>query len=121
MTVLEDFLYWILGIQEDDPLPHEINYVYFLITFSNNTCTLVYAGSENFEKQLVNFEYFPLEAQYFYNQTFNQITEINLALLALKQLLEDSFDNKKFKIMFKNKKIYFGEFAKSVTIFENNI
>lgn len=121
MTALEDFLYWVLGIQEDDPLPYEINYIYFLISFSNNACTLVYAGSENFEKQPVNFEYFPLEAQYFYNQTFNQITEINLALLALKQLLEDSFDNPEFKKMFKNKKIYFGEFAKSVTIFDNNI
>lgn len=121
MTVLEDFLYWVLGIQEDDPLPYEINYIYFLISFSNNACTLVYVGSENFEKQPVNFEYFPLEAQYFYNQTFNQITEINLALLALKQLLEDSFDNPEFKKMFKNKKIYFGEFAKSVTIFDNNI
>lgn len=119
MTVIEDFKRWIIGMQEDDPLPYEIRYVYFLITFTNNSCSLMFCGSENFEKQLINFEYFPLEAQYFFNPTLSQITELNLAMIVLKQLLEDCFDDNAFKKVFKGKHIYYGEYANKVMRFDN--
>ena len=106
MTVLEDFYSWIIGIEEDDPLPYEIKHVYFAIDFKNNICSLSYGGNEQYNNPIVNFEYFPLESQFFKNETFNNILEINLAILEVKQLLDDCFKKSDFKKIFENKNIY---------------
>ena len=106
MTVVEDFYFWITGIEEDDPIPYEIRYVYFSISFKNNICNLCYGGNENYQEEVINFDYFPLEAQFFLNNSFNSISEINLALLELKHLLDDCFEKNEFKNIFKDKKIY---------------
>lgn len=112
MTVLEDFYFWITGIEEDDPLPYEIKYVYFALSFKNNMCCLSYGGNENYDEIVTSFEYFPLEAQFFKNEDFNQIIEINLAKLEVKQLLDDCFKNLEFKKIFEGKKIFICEIGK---------
>ena len=111
MTVYEDFYAWITGIEEDDPLPHEINYVYFAVSFKNDICSLCYGGTENYESHQIDFEYFPLEAQFFYNESFNQIAEIETALLTLKNLLDDCFKKSSFKQIFKGKTVIICEFG----------
>ena len=112
MTVLEDFYNWIIGIEEDDPVPYEIKHMYFAISFQNNICCLCYGGTELYQNNVINFEYFPLEAQFFHNQSFNNLTEVNLAMLQLKQLLDDCIDKKQFKNIFRDKKIYICELGK---------
>lgn len=118
MTVLEDFYSWILNIEEDDPIPYEIKYIYFVISFRNNICSLAMGGKEIHSLSPINFEYFPLEAQFFNNESFMQLTEINLAKLELKQLLEDCFTQTKFKDIFFDKQIYFGEYGQELIEFK---
>ena len=118
MTVLEDFFLWIVGIEEDDPLPYEIKYIYFSVSFANDICSLCYGGTEDFQKTVVNFDYFPLEAQFFCNSSFNNITEINLAFLELKHLLDDCFDNPIFAHIFNDKNVYICEAGRECFLYK---
>jgi hypothetical protein len=110
----EDFLFWITSLVEDDPIPHEIKHLYFLISFKNNICSLSFAGSEIFYNPLYNFEFYPLEAYFFKNESFNNIKEIYVAKSAVKDLLEKSLENFYFAQIFKGKSVHVCEREKQV-------
>lgn len=63
--IFKDFLDWLNGIQEDEPIPLEVNYIYFILDFSQNDIVLSYTGDENFLTKLDYGFYSPLEGQYF--------------------------------------------------------
>ena len=56
---MEEFFYWLTDIQEGEPLPYEINYVYFCVHKENGGAYFAYYGSEFFQDIALNFEYFP--------------------------------------------------------------
>lgn len=64
-----EFNEWLIGIEEDEPLPYEINLVTFIISKNSNLYSLAYSGHEQTTlEKLVAGEYIPLEGQYFYNK-----------------------------------------------------
>lgn len=113
MTMPEDFVFWIKSIVEDDPIPYEIEHIYFALSLKNKISSLSLGGRELETEIIGNFEYYPLEAQFFFNQTFNNITDPYLAKLAVKELLDYALKDSEIKKIFKNKKLYIGEFQKS--------
>lgn len=61
-----NFCNWLVGIQEDDPLPFEIKNIYFIVEFKQNDIVISYSADD---KTLISFDYgtyFPIEAQYFF-------------------------------------------------------
>jgi len=67
-TIFTNFKYWLMSIEEDDPLPYEIKYALFILNFNNNSINLCFSGSEIQLKFFEPSTYFPLESQYFYNK-----------------------------------------------------
>lgn len=114
MTMPEDFVFWIKSIVEDDPIPYEIDHLYFALSMKNKIASLCLGGREQNSEIIDDFEYFPLEAQFFFNRTFNNITDAYLAKLAIKQLLDYALDDVEIRKIFKNKKVYIGEFQRCV-------
>lgn len=106
MTIFEDFLFWVFAIIEDDPIPYEVKNVYFVISMQNNACALSLTGSELFESPVKSHEFFPLEAHYFKNLTYNEIKDIFIAKVTVKELIEKALENADFKRIFKNKSIH---------------
>lgn len=113
--IIKDFINWVEGIQEDEPIRIEANNVYFIVEFLQNDIVLSYSADE---RQFDVFDYgayFPLEAEYF-------------DCPMLKELARNMFDKKlvskayvknllfqvvltcsKKIVFFKNKTIFFGE------------
>ena len=106
MIIFEDFMFWIMSIMEDHPIPYEVKHLYFVISFNTGICSLVFVGTENFESPLTSFEYYPLEAQWFSSNTFHEIKEITLAKVTVKELIEKAFENSFFKREFTSKNIH---------------
>ena len=112
--IKQDFVEWIVGIQEDDPIFGEAKYVYFVVDFSQNNIQISYSADERIFTIFDYGSYFPLEAQ-------------NFDSFALKNLSVELFDKKNIskKLVFdmlknvcltsrridflKNKNIFFGE------------
>lgn len=63
--IFDDFLNWLNGIQEDEPIPLEVNYIYFILDFSQNDIVVSYSGDENLLDEFDYGFYSPLEGQYF--------------------------------------------------------
>ena len=115
MTIYEEFVFWILQILEDDPIPYEVKNLYFVINFKNSVCALSFVGTEIFESPLKNYEFYPLEAYWFRNQSFNQIKEIYTAKVTVKDLLEKALDeNPYFYQPFKNKTLHICEYGEQI-------
>ena len=106
-TMKEEFFLWLSGIEEDDPLPYEIGYVYFCVHRSNGGAYFAYYASENEQSLALNFDYFPLDGQYFYHEDI----EGGSQFYKLRSLVED-FLNSEESAFLKNKKIYIAEFGK---------
>lgn len=112
-TIENEFKQWLMGIQEDDPLPYEISYVYFLVDFLNNDIAVSYTGSD---RPLIIFDfamYCPLEAEYFFCSELRQIAQSRLNKQSKKQFLEQLTASilKVVKSLpfLKNKKVFVGE------------
>ena len=72
--IYKNFYYWLVGIQEDDPLPFEIKNIYFIVEFNQNEIVISYSADD---KTLNIFDYgtyFPLEAQYFFCSEFRELS-----------------------------------------------
>lgn len=115
-AISTDFASWLAGIEEDDPLPFEIEFVYFIYETKNNNLTLSYSASE---KELHIFDYAkycPLEAQFFDSQTLKQLSKeifekkLDVLLTELTNFLKRMCLNSKNRFSFlKDKKILFGK------------
>lgn len=114
MTIFEDFIFWVFSIEEDDPIPYEVFHLYFVISMRNNACALSLTGTEIFENPVTNFEFYPLEAYYFVNQTYNEIKDIFIAKITVKELVEKALENPNFKRIFKHKQIHITEYGENI-------
>lgn len=114
MTIFEDFLFWVMSIVEDDPMPDEVHHIYFVINFRQGDCALSLTGTELFENPVFNFEFYPLEAYYFKNRSYNNIKDIYIAKITVLELIEKAFENSNFKNAFKNRSIYICEYGHKI-------
>lgn len=99
-TIQSLFESWVIGIFEDAPLPYEINYIYFCLSRNNNTNFICFGGNELELKLALNFEFFPLEAQFF------QFVNIDFTLFDLRKLVETSLKNEQFAKHFQQKQLF---------------
>lgn len=96
----EKLLYWIESILEDDPLPDEIKFVYFCIVMDKSSFHLEMRGSEL--KNTKYFEYWPLEAQYFFYDYPKDVNAFKEELiLSIKNL--PIFEDRKIYLLFAGK------------------
>lgn len=65
--IYQNFCDWLVGIQEDDPLPFETQNIYFIVEFGQNDIALSYSADDKNLKIFDYGSYFPLEAQYFFS------------------------------------------------------
>ena len=57
-------MFWIRGLIEDDPIPHEIKSLVFYV---NENYEIGFSGTEKEKVEKIDlFFFYPLEAQYFY-------------------------------------------------------
>ena len=63
--IYKEFYAWLAGIQEDEPMPLEVKYIYFILELKQNDIVLSYSGDENKLKFFDYGFYSPLEGQYF--------------------------------------------------------
>ena len=63
--IVDDFIAWIYGIQEDEPLKSEAKNIYFIVELSQNDIVLSYSADEKLLGIFDYGAYFPLEAEYF--------------------------------------------------------
>jgi len=62
--IYSEFIFWLKGLIEDDPIPFEIK---SLVFFVNKNYEIGFSGSEEENIKVVEYYfYFPLEAEYFY-------------------------------------------------------
>lgn len=101
-----EFVFWVLGVLEDEPIPYEIQNIYFCLHRENGNIFLSFGGNEKTEKIVFNFEYYPLEAQFF--KVENQYT---FSLFTLRKLLENAFRNPYFFDAFLNKTVFLAVFG----------
>ena len=95
-----EFILWVMGVLEDDPIPYEVKEIYFCLHRKNGNIFLSFGGNEKKEKIVFNFEYYPLEAQFFALQEQNKFT-----LFSLRKLLETAMKNEDFFKAFCDKNI----------------
>ena len=100
-----EFIFWVLGVLEDDPIPHEVKDVFFCLHRENGNIFLSFGGNEKKEKRIFNFEYYPLEAQFF--PIPNQNT---FSLFSLRMLLEDALNSQTFSTAFEGKNLFYAVF-----------
>ena len=63
--IYSEFICWINGILEDDPIPYEIT---SLVFFINKNFEIGFSGSESENINKVDYGfYFPLESEYFFS------------------------------------------------------
>lgn len=92
---------WLLGINEEDPIPYEVNHIYFYLEQN----ILGMGGTEQKSDFILDFEYYPIECHFFTEQKeyFNKNS-----LTRLKNLILDAYENEKLKSIYKNKTIHLG-------------
>ena len=104
---------WLVGIFEDDPIPYEVINLYFALHKENNYVYISFGGTELPLKQLINFEYYPLEAQFFNVYLFDK----NFNITKLKSLVEKLLLDKDFINIFNKKTLFIGIFGKKEIYF----
>lgn len=74
-----DFQTWINSIEEDDPLPFEVNYIVLNVSFQPNFVNIALSGHELKPKQITNGLFCPLEAQSFYSVSLQKAYQSSCA------------------------------------------
>lgn len=85
LNFADNLLRWVLGIIEDDPIPVEIKFLYFLIVPDRKGFHIEFGGKEIKEEVIYHLEYQPLEAEFF-------LMELNQPLNEIIALLEEAVD-----------------------------
>lgn len=107
--MIELFSFWLMSIVEDDPIPYEISSICFCYTKNGDTKTLFMGGCEFEPKPNYQFDYFPLEAQFF---DCNELKKIPLAHYdeIVCDLIDEGFSSDYIKCQYYGKRIYYGEY-----------
>ncbi len=103
----DKIVFWIKDIVEDDPIPYEIRYMYFTIMKMRGDFFLMLGGTELERSEIFSFEYFPLEAQYFYDKGFSGLISERLMIELLEKVLEDKMTQK----IFEGKEVFVGYYG----------
>lgn len=106
---LKYFISWVLNVEEDDPIPFEIQHIYFCLHRQGDYYYVSFGGNEQKQERAFSFEYYPLEAQFF--DIYN--LENSFTLYDLKILVRDLLNNKTVASIFKNKNIYISVFGEN--------
>lgn len=102
--IYNEFVNWILGIEEDDPLDPEIRFIIFSLNTKNEVNSISYAGCENKQKIVCSFDYFPLEAQFFYDSNVFNLNKEDIAQV-FKVLVKDILDNQDIYNLFNGRSV----------------
>ena len=101
-----EFIFWVMGVLEDDPIPYEVKEIYFCLHRENGNIFLSFGGNEKKEKMVFNFEYYPLEAQFLPIKN-----QLKFSLFSLRKLLESAMKNEDFFNALYDKNVYFSIFG----------
>ena len=112
--IIENFSFWLESIVEDDPIPYEIKNISFVYTKTNSCFVLCMGGTEFKPNQNNIFDFFPLEAQFFYFTELNKIEDENYYKNLIKTCIDESFSSSYLKEQYNKKYIYFGEYGKKL-------
>lgn len=88
--VYSNFLSWLNGLIEDDPIPYEIKTLVFYVNINNE---IGFSGTESENVKIIDlYFYYPLESEYFdfkplYNYFYKRNFSSNQVLSYLKDLL----------------------------------
>ena len=102
----KEFIFWVMGVLEDAPIPYEVMEIYFCLHRENGNIFLSFGGNEKKEKMVFNFEYYPLEAQFFPIKN-----QLKFSLFSLRKLLESALTNEDFYNAFQEKNLYYSLFG----------
>ncbi|MDD4211576.1 MAG: hypothetical protein PHC46_04240 [Clostridia bacterium] len=120
-----EFNDWLIGVDEDTPIPYEISLATFIISKSENLYSLSYSGHEQKTlKKLVAGDFIPLEGQYFFSKYLMIIELLSKSekvkqefILFIVEKLINTFLKTKNATFLKNKKIALGfAFTKPIYI-----
>lgn len=106
--IYDEFCEWVAGVEEDDPLPSEIRFVYFVFSGGQGMNVLQYVGCEIKQKIICSFDYCPLESQFFYSRPFLRL-EKEQAKQFGELFVREIKNNQKFQDQFCGKEIEFVE------------
>jgi len=116
--IYNDFILWLTGLIEDDPIPYEIN---SLVFFIDKNFEIGFSGSEEKQINLIDYYfYFPLDSEYFfsfdlYQYIYSQQNKEKTGLKVLKKLLSKlKTDN-----YFKNFQYFYGKLFNEAKKLEN--
>ena len=70
-----DFCKFLNDTEEDDPLPFETNYIYFILDFSCNDVSISYSADEQKFDSFDYGKYFPVSAQYFWSDILQDLSK----------------------------------------------
>ena len=110
-----DFIEFVEGVQEDEPLKDEAVNIYFVLEFSQNDIVLSYSADEKLFSIFDYGAYFPHDAEYFYSNALKQLArqlfdKKSISKQAVFDMLKKVVFEASNKIsFFKNHRIYFGE------------
>lgn len=104
--MVNEFIFWVMGVLEDDPIPYEVKEIYFCLHRENGNIFISFGGNEKTEKKVFNFEYYPLEAQF-----FPIIDQNKFSLFSLRKVLETAFKNEDFFNAFLEKTAHYCVFG----------
>lgn len=111
--MIEDFISWLEGIVEDDPIPYEIKHICFIYTCYDKSFSLEVGGTE-LKPNLNNiFDYYPLEAQFFNCKQLNSIQNKEHYIKLIKYIIDESFSSDFLRQQYKSKHIYLSEMGKN--------
>ncbi len=117
-----DFVDWLYGINEDDPIPGETKNVYIILEFNQNFITISYSTDERVFDTFDYGMFCPLEAQCFLSSSIVKLS--NIVFSKKSKSKKYIFDLLKQNILsiskevsfFKDKRIFVGERFKKVFV-----
>ena len=120
--ILNEFIKFLQNVEEDNHIPRETKYVYFIVDFSNNDIEISYSADERLFKVFDYGWYMPLNAEHFFSRELNKIShklfdEKSLTKKEVFLFLKSITLSAKNKCDFlKNYVAYFGEKFKKIIV-----
>ena len=114
--MITEFQFWLESIVEDDPIPYEIKNICFVYEKHNNAFVLSMGGCELKPNNNNIFDYYPLEAQFYFDKSFNniKIEKEDYYKQIVKAVIDESFSSDYLKSQYNNRNIYFGEYGQTL-------
>ena len=50
--MINEFIFWVMGVLEDDPIPYEVTKIYFCLHRENGNIFISFGGNEKTEKKV---------------------------------------------------------------------